>query len=102
MNQQVYVKKGKKYAKVGPFDGWEGFPTDGIWLVEMKHGGASQSCILKLGDVPELYPFANMMIAKDKLASFIYEQYLRKPINMSANQMAVEILKFLSQVKIDE
>lgn len=67
-----YTKKGKRYIKASiPRSDFGGFPTDGVWLVQTKPNCKSSSCILKIGDMPSLYPFANMMLQQDELATFL-------------------------------
>lgn len=48
MKEQLYLKKGRRYVKVGPSDGWNGFPCDGVWLVYMRPGVKSSHCIFQL------------------------------------------------------
>ena len=84
---QVYYKKGRRYIPFGPQE-WEGFPSDGVWLVQVKPGHRSEELILKLGDLPELYPFAQMMVSKDDLVKLILEiSSKRHSVNDLANAM---------------
>ena len=91
----LYQKQGKKYVKVPWPSDWTGFPCDGVWLVRSMPGGTSSSCILQLGDIPELYPFARMMIQRDELANEINKIYDRHPNGISACETATEIMRFL-------
>ena len=54
---------------------WGGFPRDGIWLVQSKPNCVSSECILQVGELPKLYPFANMAPVCTELANFIGEWY---------------------------
>ena len=47
MSDKVYKKVGRRYKEIGWE--WTGFPCDGVWLVR----DGSQSCMIRLGDVPE-------------------------------------------------
>lgn len=98
MRTQLYYKKGRRYEPVGFSDGWFGFPSDGIWLVQTKPSVKSSQCILKLGELPELYPFAQMMVAADDLTDFIIEK--QQGYAISASEFAKEILKFLTELSV--
>ena len=67
---QVYYKLGRRYIPFGPQE-WQGFPANGVWLVQIRGGHRSEELILKLGDLPELYPFAQMMVSKNDLVKVI-------------------------------
>jgi len=54
MSNQVYKKVGEKFIKIGPSDGWYGFPTEGVWLVTHKPNSKSSSWIAKLSEVPNI------------------------------------------------
>ena len=90
---QVYYKLGRKYVPFGPQE-WEGFPADGVWLVQIKPGRRSEELILKLGDMPKLYPFAQMMVSKDALIKVI-GRVRNRPY--SDNDLATEIIKWLAE-----
>lgn len=45
-SREVFVKNGKRYKSIG--EEFEGFPEDGVWLVQ----DGSQNCIVRLCDVP--------------------------------------------------
>jgi hypothetical protein len=99
MDSQFYRKQGRKYIKVGFSDGFTGFPTDGVWLVQAKPGRHSSECLLKLGELPELYPFIQMAMAKDDLIKFLAqkeEDYRKAGTRGTLDDRAKDILKFLS------
>ena len=51
MDDQYYIKKGRRYIPVEPY---RGFPADGIWVVkDMAH---SSRLILRLSKIPEDAP----------------------------------------------
>lgn len=51
-NEQLYVKRGEgrsaRYHKIARFDG---FPADGVWVVESDRGSVRSSCILPASDL---------------------------------------------------
>ena len=94
MPQQLFVKEGRNYRPITPTDGWNGFPMDGIWLVKSDANSKSASCILKIGDVPELFPVAQMMVSRDQLTKFLMETLSKNGISMQ--DLATEIIKFLA------
>jgi len=89
---QVYYKKGRRYIPFGPQE-WEGFPADGIWLVEVKPGLRSEQLLLRIGDVPDLYPFAQMAVSRNELAIAISKR-MDKP--HSAQDLADVVLKWMA------
>ena len=102
---EFYQKIGRKYKKVYETPR---LYSDGVWLV--SNDGCSHQCILKLGELKELYPFAQMMQESDKLAGFLTRLGMDriggslkkdKDGNISysfgaAAETAKEILKFLA------
>lgn len=67
----LYEKIGKRYYQVA-FSDFTGFPCDGIFLVWSNKEKSGCECILQVGELPKLYPFANMAIAREDLATFMY------------------------------
>jgi len=62
----VYKKVNNQYEKIG-YD-WEGFPANGVWIVE----DGSQNCIRKLqdlGTMPKLLP--GIMELQDECNKYI-------------------------------
>jgi hypothetical protein len=90
MNGKLYYKRGRRYI---PTVYWEGFPAPGVWLVQKKPGHSSEELILKIGDVPELYPFAQMMVSKDDLVKLILRVSSKQH---TTNDLATEIIKWLA------
>lgn len=109
-DSHFYIKEGRKFKKV--------FETprlysDGVWLVQTTEYGKSSQCILKLGELKELYPYAQMAADIDDLASFIVSSCLNRELKTltknadgsytytygSGAEQAKEILKFLSLSK---
>ena len=89
---QIYKKIGKRYKKIGPNDGWTGFPTDGIWLVEITPGIKSSRCILKLGDLPKLYPYANLAIQEEDIANILGKSSGKTNLEV-AKEITIYLLK---------
>jgi hypothetical protein len=90
---QVYIKRGRKYTPLGPYE-WHGFPADGVWLVQVRPGHKSEELILKLGDLQELYPFAQMMVSKDDLVKVILGVTAKQH---SVNDIAIAVIKWLAE-----
>ena len=78
MDSQLYKKVGRKYIKVGYSDGCHRSLAEGIWLVTDKPGCHSSSCILQLGDMPKLYPYANLVMHRDTIIRSIYKYFEEK------------------------
>lgn len=72
MDSQVYKKVGKKYVKIGPSDGWTGFPSEGLWIVQGKPGIKSESWIRKISNIPEdPISYAKLRMRHDEICSSI-------------------------------
>lgn len=96
---QIYKKEGRKYIPIA-YDDFNGFPMDGVWLVKFENGHEkSASCISRLTDLPDPYPFHNMIMDRDKLATFIVEQY-EEPL--SPMELAANIMRFLTELNKSE
>jgi len=73
----IYRKIGRRYEPIG--SEWHGFPMPGIWLVTssdppvfgMEHRHWSGVHVMKLGELPSLFPFASMAMSKEELALVI-------------------------------
>lgn len=77
MNEQVYKKVGRRYVPVGYSDGWIGFPSDGIWIVESKPGHKSEECMLKIGEVQDMRPTIDMLIGyRDDILKYLMNNRL--------------------------
>lgn len=102
-----YYKENGKYRKVYETPR---LYSDGIWLVQTQPSCKSYQNILKLGDLPELFPYAAMAVDIDDLASYIinsaYNQELKTLVHNkdgsysysygTGADQAKAILKFLS------
>jgi hypothetical protein len=96
MTQQLYKKVGRKYVPIGYSDGWQGFPTDGFWLVQTKPGVKSSECIIKIDELENLKPAANLIFEyKDKLIKVLMNNQCY--LNTNANDLALKILKELTK-----
>jgi hypothetical protein len=59
MSDTIYRKVGGRYQPVGIE--WCGWPSDGVWLCT----DGRQSCIAKIGDVPDPMPLASIERHRD-------------------------------------
>jgi len=77
MSREVYVKVGRRYKKLG----WEftGFPADGVWLVHDGHN----SLIMKVGDLPDPMPLAQLQRHKDTALKAIMDRANEGPYSWS-------------------
>lgn len=64
--QYYYKKENGRYAKIATCPS---LYADGVWLVQ--NNGDSKKLILKLGELTELYPFAQMMQDHDLFARWL-------------------------------
>ena len=95
-SQQYYIKVGKRYKPVDRFDG---FPTDGVWIV--KNSGSNQSLMLNLPDClytgDELKRIYTKTILKDKMVGVILDELLNGEKNISpvnkAHRIADKIIR---------
>lgn len=77
MTNQAYKKVGRRYVPVGYSDGWSGFPTDGIWVVQTTHGRKSSECMLKINEVESMRPTIDMLIGyKDDIVKYLMNNTL--------------------------
>jgi len=90
-----YKKVGRRYIPIGPLENnW--FPQDGIWLVQIKPNCTSQECVLQLGELPSLYPYANMTLDKAELVKLFMSE-----LHWCADTLATLVLKWLAQKEIE-
>ena len=96
--QKIYIKNGDKYEEIAPFL-WSGFPSDGIWIVKYRDGReSSASCIARLDDLPDPYPFYSMMLDRDTISKFLLNTFDGKPISLQeAADKLIELLAGLNQ-----
>jgi len=95
----LYRKVGKKYKSVG-YD-WCGFPSPGVWIVTDsrpprvagEQHGWSGTHIMKMGDLPALYPFASMALSAEELALLLNTIRVK---NLCPIDAAKEILKWMA------
>ena len=87
---QMYKKIGRRYIKVSPSNNRLRLPIDGIWLVQTKSGTKSSKCILKIGDLPALYPYANLIMQEDDIANILITSQ-----GKTALEIAREIILYL-------
>jgi hypothetical protein len=79
MESQIYRKVGKKYVKIGPSDGWHGFPSQGLWIVQGKDGSKSESWLKKLTDIPEdIATYAKLRVRHDEICTAISNFFTSK------------------------
>jgi hypothetical protein len=96
----VYKKVGRKYVPIAP-EIWNGFPMDGIWIVKFNYGyEKSASCVSRLDNLPEPYPFYNMMMSRDEIALELVKIFDGNPISLQ--QAADRLIKFLAELNKPE
>ena len=100
MDEAVYRKVGRKYEKIAPFI-WSGFPMDGVWIVKYKHGSeSSAACVARLDDLPDPFPYYNMMMDRDTIANWFVKTFSGQTISF---QEATDMfIKFLSELNKPE
>ena len=102
MSDKVYRKEGKKYVPISFID-WHGFPCDGIWMVKFNsRTEKSASCVSRLGDLPDPYPFYNMRLDADQMATAISKIWERYPSGISAYEFGYEMIQYLSTLNKPE
>jgi hypothetical protein len=74
------------------------FPTDGIWLVQITPYSTSKECVLKLGELPELYPYIQLMMDKKELTSYISD-CMKVPF--SVDDLAKKILTWIARKQLE-
>ena len=96
---QVYRKVGRRYIPIGPLESnW--FPADGIWLVQIKPGRTSQECVLRLGELPDLYPYVQLAMDRDEIVDII-ARHTEK--TWCIQGLATEIIKWLhGKIKLNK
>ena len=109
----TYRKPTKRDTKLPDF---QGFPCDGIWLVQTTPNCKSSSCIMQIDELPSVYPFAQMAVSADDLVKFLgqLEEQAKEKTGVwktndrggrecvswsmpSRHETAMAILKWLSQ-----
>jgi hypothetical protein len=95
MNEQLYKKKGRRYEPIGYSDGFTGFPSDGIWLVQQKDGHKSSECIIKIDELDSIRPAADLILGyQDKIIKYMAEN---RAMNVSIYEYVNTMLKSISQ-----
>jgi hypothetical protein len=98
MEQQLYKKVGRKYIPIGYSDGWVGFPSDGIWIVQSKTRSKSSECILKIGELTSLHPFIDLFYSyQDKITNYLQSNVNVRIVNRSYHDFVVDLLKEISK-----
>ena len=98
MNQQVYKKVGRKYVPIGYSDGWTGFPSDGLWLVQQKDAHKSSECIIKIDELENIKPAVNLILEyKDKILKYFTSNPNIRIYNISCNDLVLHMLKEITK-----
>lgn len=105
---EIYRKNGRRYERI-LYSDWTGFPSDGVFLVTKPYSKGCKnvsgySCILKIGELPDVYPFAQMAVSAVDLANFMVkncENYAKENNGRlpSPYEESMSILKFLASLK---
>lgn len=102
MTEQLYKKVGRRYIPIGYSDGFNGFPSDGIWLVQQSDSSKSSECIIKYEELETAKPAINLILGyKDKLTKFIANEIDNNDAfrlyDESYNDFASRLLKEISK-----
>lgn len=94
MDNQVYKKKGRRYVKIGYSDGWMGFPTDGIWVVQTKTGHKSSECMMRIGEIRDLRPTLDLLVNHaDDILKYMIDSDNVSVVNVSYLEFVQGMLK---------
>jgi hypothetical protein len=103
MDNQVYKKVGRRYVKIGYSDGWHGFPSDGVWLVNTTTGSKSSECILKIADNNMVLPYAgNLLAHKEDILKFLLDNKDFELNNKTYNEFVNDMLKYISNKRFED
>ena len=98
MNEQLYKRRGRRYLPIGYSDGFMGFPTDGIWLVQQSDGSKSSECIIKYEELETARPAINLILGyKDKIIEHIKNNNKISLHNISINDFVLNMLKEITK-----
>ena len=90
---KLYRKSGRRYVEVG-YE-FTGFPAEGVWVVQNKTPGRRETLILKIGDLPNLFPYAQLFLDEDELGTLIANHRDRGPWCPAG--MATEIMQWIAK-----
>lgn len=97
IKEQVYKKIGRKYIPLGYSDGWQGFPSDGVWVVQTKPGSKSSECVIKIADNRTVIPYAaNILNYRDSINEFLLNDPRFNVVNSSINHFTTDLLKMIT------
>jgi hypothetical protein len=99
MTETLYKKVGKKYIPIG-LTGWDGFPSDGIWIVQAKPGVNSSECVMKVGELENFQPAINLILGyKDKIIKFLISEMNKDLViyDKSISEFVTNMLKEISK-----
>lgn len=106
-NNKLYYKEGNNYFPVGR-EKREVFYSDGIWIVE--DGASSASRIMKIGELPDIYPLANLRMRADQITKTIQKYFVEKNQELldvgktkyGAYELTLKIIGDIARVEIEE
>jgi len=75
------------------------FLADGVWIVLTTPNVYSQQCIMKIGELSSVFPFADLAQHSDKLAEFIRLWNESKNVHSPYGVYSLAILKFISMTE---
>lgn len=94
----IYRKENGKYVKIAPHE-FDGFPADGVWIVKFKNGHeSSATCVARLDDLPDPYPFYNMMLDRETITQFLLNIFNGEPVSIQyAADKLIDLLSKLNK-----
>ena len=90
---EVYKKIGRRYVRMG-YE-FTGFPAEGLWLVQRRPYSTSEPLILKVGELPGLYPYAQLAVDENELASAISDRM--RSGAYSPSELAAAVMKWIAK-----
>lgn len=100
MSNSIYKKEKGKYVPVAPGE-WNGFPCDGLWLVQYKPNLKSSECVIKVDELDSIKPAAGMILEyKDKIINFLKQEMEEGNLhlyNISLGDFSSKLLKEINK-----
>lgn len=92
----MYKKVGRKYVPIGYSDNFNGFPSEGLWVVYNKPGVKSSSCIAQAGQFQPIdYSLLASMIKEREAACLAAILQLRNRQEFTASDIVRTVFETL-------